>query len=77
MRPGTTSVNHTLRSAFAIEALQLLNQLHVLQQHRSICPRRLRILVVADRSAIIAREITAQSSAGEYCAEERSGNGNE
>jgi hypothetical protein len=36
IRTGTAGVDHPLRYAFAIEALQLLHQLHVLQQHRAV-----------------------------------------
>ncbi len=47
-------VDYTLRDTLAIKALQLLQQLHVLQQDRPLGACGLRVLVVADRSAIVA-----------------------
>jgi len=54
---GAPGVHHALGNAFAVEALQLLNELHVLQQHRAIGAGGLRILVVTDGRAVISRQV--------------------
>jgi len=54
---GTAGVYHALGDALAIEALQFLDQLHVLQQHRTIGAGGLRVLVVANRSTVVAGQV--------------------
>ncbi|MNI69487.1 hypothetical protein D3C73_1252350 [compost metagenome] len=54
VHPGTTGVHHPLWNAFAVEALQLLQQVGVLQQHRAVGAGRLRILVVTNRCTAVA-----------------------
>ena len=49
-------MHHALGDTLAGKPLQLLNQLHVLQQHRAIGPGGLRVLVVTDHSAIVTGE---------------------
>ena len=48
-----TSVNNSLRDTLAIKTLQLLQQLHVLQQNRTIGPCRLGVLVVTDSGTVV------------------------
>ena len=50
---GAASMHNTLRNAFAVKALQLLQQLHVLQQHRAIGPGGLRVLVITDSGTVV------------------------
>ena len=54
---GASGMYNTLRNTLTIKALQFLDQLHVLQQDRAIGPGGLRILIVANRCAIIAGEV--------------------
>jgi hypothetical protein len=54
---GTAGVYHALGDALAIEALQFLDQLHVLQQHRTIGAGGLRVLVVANRSTVVTGQV--------------------
>ena len=49
-----TGVNDPLRDALTVKALEFLQQLDVLQQHRAIGPGCLRILVIAYASTVIA-----------------------
>lgn len=51
---GAAGMHHALGDALAVEALQLLQQLHVLQQHRTVGAGGLRVLVVTHRGAIVA-----------------------
>jgi hypothetical protein len=53
MGASATGMHHTLRNAFTVETLELLNQLYVLQQHRPGRAGGLRILVIADSGTII------------------------
>ena len=50
-------VHHALRNAFAVEALQLLDQLHILQQHRAIGAGGLGVLVITDVGPVIAGQV--------------------
>lgn len=54
MGTGTAGMHHTLRHPLAIKTLQLLDQLHVLQQGGAGTASGLRVLVVAHRGAIVA-----------------------
>lgn len=49
-------MHDTFRDAFAIEALQFLDECGVLQEHGAGRARRLRILVVADGGTRVSRE---------------------
>ena len=68
MGTGTTGVHDALGDALATETLQLLQQLHVLQQGRAVGSGGLGILVVADRRAIVAGQ---RSSVGRQRKEAR------
>lgn len=64
-------MHHALGDAFAIEALQLLDQLHILQQYRAAGASGLRVLIVTDRSAVIAGQRSGidregQQAGGQY-----------
>ncbi|MNQ59969.1 hypothetical protein D3C85_742350 [compost metagenome] len=67
---GATCMHHALRDALAIEALELLDQLHILQQGRAVRAGSLGVLVVADGGAVVAgqgggkRRRSAQQTGG-------------
>ncbi|KOS95830.1 hypothetical protein DM45_3892 [Burkholderia mallei] len=56
VRARAPRMHDALGNALTIETLQLLDQVAVLQQDRPVRARGLRILVVADGSAVVARE---------------------
>ena len=47
---------HALGNALAVKALQFLDQLHILQQHRAIGSCSLRVLVVTYRGTVVASQ---------------------
>lgn len=59
-------MHDALGNALAIEALQLLDQLHVLQQGGAVRAGGLRILVVAHQGAVVAREGGLGERRGRY-----------
>ncbi len=54
MGARTARMHHSLRYTLTAEALQLLQQLHILQQGRAVGAGSLRVLVVADGRTIVA-----------------------
>lgn len=71
MGAGTASMHHPLGNTLAVEALELLDQLNILQQHRPSGACGLRVLVVAHRRAIVAGQRgglygKGQHTGGEY-----------
>lgn len=67
VRAGAARVDDALGNALAIKALQLLDELHVLQQDRAVGAGRLRILVVADRRAVVAGQRDRARVEGGQC----------
>lgn len=53
MGAGAAGMHHAFGNALAVETLQLLQQLHVLQQHRTVGPGGLRVLVVAHWRTVV------------------------
>ncbi|MNG09509.1 hypothetical protein D3C84_929280 [compost metagenome] len=64
MGTGTAGMNDTLRYALAVEALKLLDQLHILQQGGASAAGSLRVLVVAYRGAVVAGQRSGEGAAG-------------
>ena len=56
MGASAASVQEALGSLFTVKALQVLNQLHVLQQYWAADVSSLRLRLIADCSAIILRQ---------------------
>ncbi|MNP09023.1 hypothetical protein D3C76_1011130 [compost metagenome] len=56
MGASAAGMYHPLGDAFAVEALEFLNQLHVLQQGRASRTGSLRVLVFTYRCTVVARQ---------------------
>jgi hypothetical protein len=57
VRSGAPGVYDPLRDPLAIKALQLLNELNILEQHRAIGTRGLRVLVIAYSRTIVTCQV--------------------
>ncbi|MNV77448.1 hypothetical protein D3C71_1708680 [compost metagenome] len=61
-------MHHALGNTLAVKTLELLDQLHVLQQYRAIGSGGLRVLVVANHCAIVTGQLKGLGREGKRAA---------
>ncbi|MNI65934.1 hypothetical protein D3C73_1214680 [compost metagenome] len=64
---GSSGVNDTLWNTLAFKALKLLNQMPILQQRWPIRARRLGVLIISNRGAIIVGHLGICICLGKTC----------